>query len=300
MEQADCVELRERKTAAVEIFRTTPPKTVCPNFYVLAHANGCGFAPRCSYCYLKSSFPNLQDNQVFSNVDTLIRECSDWIDQDGLESTVLNTGNLSDSLTFEDARPLMAALIELFRERAEQRGRPHSLLVVTKGAGKACRPFFESAPCRNVVVSFSMNCAAAARDHEPGAPPVEARLEAAARLKALGWRVRVRVDPIIVGYAYDAIIGAVRDLKPERLTLGTLRAEANLEKHAPAGLFDALELRDDPKGMRRYAFPVRVAAYRPAVEALRGICPIGLCEETREMWDALALDTAAKSCNCGG
>ena len=44
--------LRKRKTRFVEIFRTTPAKTVCPNFFVLTHANGCAFTPECSYCFL--------------------------------------------------------------------------------------------------------------------------------------------------------------------------------------------------------------------------------------------------------
>ena len=47
---------RERKGRFVEMFRTTPARTVSPNFFVLAHASGCSFSPRCSYCYLKSSF----------------------------------------------------------------------------------------------------------------------------------------------------------------------------------------------------------------------------------------------------
>ena len=41
------VVLRPRSTRFVELFRTTPPKTVCPNFYVLSHANGCAFQPHC-------------------------------------------------------------------------------------------------------------------------------------------------------------------------------------------------------------------------------------------------------------
>jgi DNA repair photolyase len=291
--------LRKRQTRFVEIFRTTPAKTVCPNFYVLAHANGCTFAPQCSYCYLKSSFWYLDGAQAFTNVDRMVNEAHAWIARDDLESYVLNTGNLSDSLGFEHVRPLVARLVELFRDEAEAGGRPHTLLLVTKGGMRDCGPLLDVAPCANVIVSFSVNSPLAARKHEAGAACVTDRLKAARRLKARGWRVRMRIDPMIVGYDYAWVVEQVRQLAPERVTLGTLRAEENLWRFVDNGLFSALEKPDDPKSLARYPREERLALYRPAVHALAHVCPVGLCEETEDVWDALGLDTEATSCNCG-
>jgi DNA repair photolyase len=291
--------LRERQTRFVEIFRTTPAKTVCPNFYVLAHANGCAFSPVCSYCYLKSTFWYLDGPQAFTNVDRILHEARAWIAQDDLESYVLNTGNLSDSLVFEEARPLVQALVELFREEAEAKGRPHALLLVTKGGMSDCQALFDVEPCANVIVSFSVNSPQAARKYERGAAAVSDRMAAARRLKAQGWRVRMRIDPMIAGFSYDGIVEQLRKLAPERLTLGTLRAEHNLDRFVGNGMFSELEVPDDPKGLARYPMATRLALYGPAVEALSDVCPIGLCEETRDVWDALGLDTEAKCCNCG-
>jgi len=57
---------------------------------------------------------------------------------------VLNAGNLSDSLCFERDRPLVESLVALFRREAEASGRPHTLLLVTKGgwgtASRSCAP----------------------------------------------------------------------------------------------------------------------------------------------------------------
>jgi spore photoproduct lyase len=283
----------------VEIFRTTPAKTVCPNFYVLAHANGCTFAPVCSYCYLKSSFWYLNGAQAFTNVDKMVDEARAWIARDNLESYVLNTGNLSDSLTFEDHRPLVSQLVQLFREEAEAKGRQHALLLVTKEGVRGCQPLFEMEPCRNVIVSFSVNSPQAAKKHEAGAARVADRLAAARRLKSHGWRVRMRLDPIILGFDYAWVTEQLKQMEPERLTLGTLRAEANLLRCVDNGLFTALEEPDDPKALARYPLDQRLALYRPVVEAMSAVCPIGLCEETPDVWDALGLDAAAKSCNCG-
>jgi DNA repair photolyase len=287
--------LRARKSQFVQIFRTTPARTVCPNFYVLSHANGCRFKPRCTYCYLMSSFWYLREDQAFTNVDKIVREIRRWMGKHDLESYVLNTGNLSDSLTFEDVRPLMGELFELFRQ-AE--GKPHTLLLVTKGGREHCRFFMETKPCANVVVSFSVNAPAAARKMERGAALVSDRLAAARALKKRGWRVRMRLDPLIWGYDYAGVIDAVRRLAPERVTLGTLRAEPGLLKMGANGIFKELVLPDEPNGLARYSMARRLALYRPAVKALRQVCPVALCEEEAPVWDALGLDKEARLCNC--
>jgi spore photoproduct lyase len=290
--------VRARRKKFVEIFRTTPPKTVCPNFYVLAHANGCTFQPQCTYCFLKSSFWYLSGPQAFSNTDRMRKEIMKWMRRDDLESFVLNTGNLSDSLAFETARPLVAGLVDLFRDEAEAKGRRHTLLLVTKGGVRDCKPLLEMRPCRNMIVSFSVNAPEAARIHEKGAAPVADRLRAAARLKSRGWRIRMRIDPMIRGFDYRWIAEQVRRLAPERVTLGTLRAEHNLPRFVSNGLLKDMERPADPKALARYPKSVRLALYRQATGALSKVCPVALCEETLEMWNALGLDAQSKKCNC--
>jgi len=290
--------VRDRRSRFIEIFRTTPAKTVCPNFYVLAHANGCTFRPQCEYCYLKSSFWHLQGHEAFSNVDRMLDEVRRWISQDGLESYVLNTGNLSDSLAFEQVRPMMPRLVGVFRE-AQAAGRKHALLLVTKGGVRECQALIETDPCSSVIVSFSVNTPDAAREYERGAAPVPDRMEAARRLKNAGWRVRLRIDPMFAGRDYGGIIEDVRALAPERVTLGSLRAEPHLLRVINHGLFTALDAPAEKGGLARYPLAARLALYGPAVEALKAVCPIGLCEETRDIWEALGLDADARSCNCG-
>jgi len=293
-----CVK-RERRSRFVEIFRTTPTNTVCPNFYVLRHADGCSFSPQCSYCYLKSSFWFLKEPHLFTNVDKLVREIKTWLDRDDLESYILNMGNLSDSLVFEDSRPLMPTLVRLFREEAEAKGKRHSLLLVTKGGTRECRGLFELQPCKNVIISFSVNNPQTAGKHERGAAAVEDRFRAAGRLKSMGWRVRIRIDPMILGFRYGQVAEQVKRLGPERVTLGSLRAEASLLRMSRNGLFSALERPEEERGLARYPREERLALYRQAAEVLAGVCPIALCEETPDIWNALGLDADAKSCNCG-
>ena len=138
--------LRKRKTGFVEIFRTTPVNTVCPNFYVLRHAAGCAFSPQCSYCYLKASFRHLSRPHVFTNVKSMLADIRRWIRKDGLESHVLNMGNLSDSLVFEAIRPIIPKLVKLFREAGKTAAGPIACCWSPRvGCGSAviswlCRP----------------------------------------------------------------------------------------------------------------------------------------------------------------
>lgn len=290
--------LRPRKSKFVEIFRSTPTKTVCPNFYVLAHANGCGFAPLCTYCYLKSSFWHLKGQHAFTNRAKMLKEIGTWIRRDNLESYVLNAGNLSDSLSFEKFRPLVSDLVDLFRREAK--GRPHTLLLVTKGGMKECRALLKLKSSPNVAITFSVNNPEAAAKHEAGAPPVADRLEAARRLKKNDWRIRIRIDPMIVGYEYGPLARQVKTLAPERLTLGTLRSEHNLTKFAKTPLLQALEQPSEPNALARYPLKERLKLYRQAVSLFDDRCHIGLCEETPDVWRTLGLNVDDKPCNCGG
>ena len=291
------VTLRERSTRFVELLRTTPALCVCPNFYILAHASGCPFAPQCRYCYLKSSFWNLRNPEAFSNVEKMLEDVRRWIARDDLEAYLLNTGNLSDSLAFEDARPLVGKLVEVFRKHAQ--GRRHTLLLLTKGGLKECRTLLECEPCDRVVVSFSVNAADAAEEFESGVPSPAERFKAARTLLERGWRVRLRIDPMIAGFDYSETVEEVRRFGPERITMGSLRAEKSLVKFAERGLFDGLAPREGEGPLARYPRETRIAMYRFAVERLRDVAPIGLCEETAEVWDELGLDKDSRCCNCG-
>lgn len=288
--------LRKRSTQFVQLFRTTPTNTICPNFYVLAHAKGCSFMPQCSYCYLKSSFFTMRKPEVFVNVKKLLGEVSRWLEKDNLECYTLNAGNLCDSITFEENRPLIKQLVYLFHKKAKNK--PHTLLLVTKGGFEECARLFELEPCSNVIISFSVNNHSAARKYEAGAAPVTSRLRTAGILKQKGWRVRIRIDPMIKGYSYTHLAKSVAKLRPELITLGTLRAEPHLLAIMKNGLFSELEKPVVPQGLARYPLVVREQLYRQVLQILDGVCPVGLCEEEPSVWKMLGLTKSTPVCNC--
>lgn len=280
----------------IALLRSTPAKTVCPNFYLFDHARGCNF--NCSYCFLRDIEYNRKERRIYDDKDKLFSQLSAWIAQDNLETYLANAGNMTDGLSFEKERPLWGELVEYMREHAEAKKRPHTLLVVTKAGLSLCDAFLEHQPTRNVIVSFSINSPEAAKEHEPGAAPSQDRLEAAAKLKDLGWRVRVRMDPMIRGYDYEWVTEEVAKIAPERVTLGTLRADPTLlPEVSDVPIFQELDP-PDPESIARYPRKVRMAMYRPPIERLRNVTSLGLCEETEDVWQELGLDSVNKTCNC--
>lgn len=280
----------------IEILRTTPVRTVCPNFYLLDHARGCNF--NCSYCFLRDEEYNRKERKIFDEKERLLREVAEWVARDDVEAFVANAGNMTDALGYEEERPMWGDLIELMREKAEAKGRPHCLLVVTKAGLRHCQAFLEHKPCRNVIVSFSINAPEAALAHEAGAAHPRERLEAAAALQKLGWRVRIRIDPMILGFDYSWVVEEIRAIAPERVTLGTLRADPTLlTEVAGVAIFQELEP-PEPGSIARYPLATRLSMYRPVVERLRDVSSLGLCEETEDVWRALGLDCDNKTCNC--
>lgn len=83
------------------------------------------------------------------------------------------------------------------------------LLLLTKSTNIAI--LRSAIPTDQVIVSFSVNSNAAATKYEIGSPDPVRRLQAVAELKQLGWRVRIRIDPIVLDdgiESYKIICGA--------------------------------------------------------------------------------------------
>ena len=284
--------LRPRKTPFIKLFDRTPPGVVCPHFYILSHANGCPHD--CHYCYLKLSLRYIERPVIFSNVDDLRRETAEFLTS--LIPSVVSCGSLSDGLAYDPITRLTKHLIPLFARQTR-----HTLLFVTKSANIHNLLDLESAP--RVVVSFSVNSETVARALEKGAPPVSERLAAALKLRDAGWRIRIRLDPLLPlpnwHNDYAAIIEDINALQPEIVTLlGFFYFPGILQYVRESRHIFSLAREVGVDGRYRVAHPIRLAMYRFCIERLR--CPaLGLCKETLQMYADLGRDPRHVTCNCG-
>ena len=273
------VVVRERKSSFVKLFDKTPPSVLCPHFYELILSNGCPFD--CDYCYLRLTFRGKSYPTIFDNEWKEVRKTLD-----ASPPGVYNTGELADSLAI--CPPLLENALDYFATQHRK-----FLLLVTKSTNTGI--LRDRCPSSQVIISFSINSSGAARTYETEAPAPEKRLRAASELKAKGWRVRIRLDPIILESGleeYRDICHEIQNLDPERVTIGSLRQYPglhNFSRTAPRrGLMKA------PDGRLRYSVKTRVACYETIAEWL-GSQP-ALCKETYEVWANLGWHFS--DCNC--
>jgi spore photoproduct lyase len=270
---------RMRKSDFIRLFDKTPDGVVCPHFYELILSNGCPFD--CLYCYLKLTFRGDKSPVLFTNPwDQIEKELGKF------DSGVFSTGELADSLAI--IPPLLKPTINYFRNQEHK-----FLLLTTKSENVDM--LLDMAPTPQVWVSFSINSAIAWERFENKTPHPNRRIEAAKKLKDAGWKVRVRLDPVIeeIGIdSYKDIIEKVRNLEPDTVTVGTLRQFPGLyrfEKKAPRN-----GLSKSPDGRMRYPLKVRADIYNMIADWL-GTQP-ALCKETKELWEILGWEF--KACNC--
>jgi spore photoproduct lyase len=210
---------RVRKSKFVRLFDKTPKEVVCPHFYELILSNGCPYD--CTYCYLKLTFRGNSRPTLFTNKWKQVQQ-----ELENIPQGVFSTGELADSLAVTP--PLLEPALQYFRSQKSR-----YLLLLTKSTNiKILR---NNSATKGVIASFSVNSTPAAKNYEIGAPDPLHRIEAAQELNRLGWRVRIRIDPIIVEAgidSYKTICQKIAELKAEVVTIGTLRQYPGLFRFA--------------------------------------------------------------------
>jgi len=182
----------------------------------------------------------------------------------------------------------LEAALEYFPKQSKK-----YLLLLTKSTN--IEFLLDRRPNPQVIVSFSVNASPISKKFEKGAPNPDRRLKAAWELKKMGWRVRIRLDPIILEdgvEVYEDICRKIADLEPELVTIGTLRQYPGLYRFARFAPRKGLHRAGD--GRMRYPYTARVKAYKYIHQWL-GFQP-ALCKETKVMWKTLGW--RFQGCNC--
>ncbi|MEM3737564.1 MAG: hypothetical protein QXJ75_05725 [Candidatus Bathyarchaeia archaeon] len=281
-------EIRERRGPFIRYFNKTPKGIICPHFWHIAWANGCPY--HCSYCYLQGTFRGRVNPVVYINFHDLLEEVDGWLSMEPPQ--MLNTGELTDSLAITD-RVMVKLILRFARQKK------HKLLLLTKSDNVG--NLLGLAHNNQTVVSFSINAPEVAEQYEAGAPCVESRLEALARVAEAGYEVRVRVDPMIPikgwAAAYRELAKRLTCLPISRVTLGTIRyfpiaAEYAAKLGRNLEVFGLAEERTADRRLRLRE-NLRIDMYRNIFNYFR--CPVALCKETTSVFTAL--NPSAK-CNC--
>ncbi len=286
---------KERKSNFIHEFTHQAEDIICPSFYVFAWANSCTFEPKCAYCFLNLTFRYAKDPVVYSSPKVL-NEVQKWLTKTTRPS-LLNAGELSDSFMGTENK-LLANIMDLFETQTK-----HKLLFVTKNnvIPKEIETNAYNKIYNQTIFSFSVNSQTAADLYEKGAPRPFDRIGCVYRLKKQNQHVRIRIDPIIeikdFKEEYKPVVDVLNDfLKPERITLGSLRFFKRLpylKKDRDVFKYGI----DHKDGDHRLRLPLekRVEIYKWFKQNLQ--CKqVALCKETMGCYNLAGM--LYQRCNC--
>jgi len=289
-------------------------RMVCPHFARLKLAsNGCFY--RCDWCYLKLTYrANFPFIKVAADLDVVKKQLSRRLAK-ATEPVIFNSGEMADSLALEHLTGSAAELIPWFGQ--SELGRLFMLTKSTNVDG-----ILDLDHRGHTVAAWSMNAPSVSKKFELGAPAFERRLEAAAKVQAAGYPVRVRLDPIVPGEGWreeyaQTIQRIFEVLLPERITLGTLRFEPGfwsarrtylstgdaLKEHMDrmVPMFEPREFEGKTKvGKYSYSEAERADIFGFAIDEIRkhSDCTIALCKESAAVWEAVGLPLSRCACAC--
>jgi len=296
---------------------------LCPQFYSLTPLNnGCYYS--CAYCYLQVTyrgvFPYIKINVNMDDLKKAVLQAVERESHAGSADLTFNCGEKLDSLSFDKWLGLSRILVPFFSDTPVLER--CTLLMLTKS--DCVDNLIELANTnpkvtKNTVVSWSLNSEEFARRYELGSPAPSKRLEAARKCQKAGYRIRLRIDPLLFlpnWYIYYEKL--VKDIflkfkiSPEIITLGALRFETGLDSIAKARFRDidlfnynfVVEGRDK----HRYRLEDRITLYKSLIalierySAQAGLSRphIGLCKEKRKAWIDSGLSLDDCHCNCVG
>ena len=292
---------------------------LCPQFYCITPLNnGCYYS--CMYCFLqityRAMFPYIKINV---NLEDLKKAILNIAKRNKNEKPLsFNCGEKLDSLSFDNIIGITKVLVPFFAETPELSN--STLLLLTKSDyvdNLVDMAKVNPATTKNTVVSWSLNSDEFARKYELKAPSPQGRLTAAQRCQNAGYRIRLRIDPLLFlpnwESGYEKLVRDIFEtyqLRPEIITLGSLRFEAGLRSLAKArfnnpDLFD-YDFVVEGHDKRRYKFEDRIKLYQHLIVNIEkwskktGIAlpHIGLCKEKEKVWVELGLDLKECHCNC--
>jgi spore photoproduct lyase len=286
-----------QKGAFVKHCPCSPGAVPC-GYFNLNLQTGCPFD--CSYCILQAYLEDKDQGVVYTNHDDLENELLRFLA--GRREVRIGSGELSDSLAYENARSSAARVLELFRRFPET-----IFEFKTKAVSIRALLEIEEVP-GNIVVSWSLNPSPLIRREERLTPSLSGRLRALEAVQAKNYAVGIHFDPLILfpGWKqhYRELIRALsRVVRPGRIawwSLGALRFPPELKKHIfrrPDSQLFWGELIEGPDNKYRYFMPLRLELFRFVRDEIRACIsrdiPLYLCMEEAHVWNEILPGLAA-------
>ena len=268
------------------------PGAVPCGYYNLNLQTGCPFS--CSYCILQTYLEDKSQAVFYTNYDDLEAELRGFMANH--QEVRIGSGELSDSLAYENMYPTAARVLELFRNFPET-------VFEFKTKATFVQPLLavKEIP-KNIVISWSLNPPPLIRGEELLTPTLTRRLQALTAVQDKGYKIGIHFDPLILfpnwkKHYHGLIRRLIKVIQPERVawwSLGALRfppaLKKNIFRHPNSQLFWG-ELIQGQDGKYRYFKPLRLELFRfvrdEIKKQLTREIPLYLCMEDTATWQEI-------------
>ncbi|MBL7052585.1 MAG: hypothetical protein ISS00_02430 [Candidatus Marinimicrobia bacterium] len=286
------IEYTESKGHTVKQCPGTSHDYLCCGYHVINHVEGCPID--CTYCILQF-YLDAGKTVIHSDTENIITEIEEKIATQPHRFFRIGTGELSDSLVYDNTTNFSSQLIELFRDI------PNAMLEL-KTKTNNIRNLIGLNHGEKTVISWSVNPPAIIAKEERNSATLDERLEAIKIIQNEGYLLGLHFDPMLdfPGWQtdYPELVNRLFSvIRPERvawISIGSLRfppemKEKVLEKFPESKIMYG-ELVRGMDGKMRYLKPMRIAMYQILYEALRRIDKkmfIYFCMESPEIWERI-------------
>ena len=250
---------------------------------------GCRF--ECEYCFLQQ-YQNLHAILLPANVQDFLAKIDGVNWRKGLfDRPRIGSGEFTDSLVFDELTQYTQDIVPFFRAR------PH-LQFEFKTKSTCIDGLLRAGGAENVVVGWSVNAEPITRQAEHFTPDLTARLQAAAEVARVGYRLGFHFDPVVPfdGWqeaytrAAQQIAASVPLEKVAWISVGLLRFSRELKK-AVENRFPENTILDGEfllefDGKMRYPQALREEVYSYFVPLLRRLFPhthVYICMEDPDL-----------------
>lgn len=231
-----------------------PCSDVAPNFghqhfYYAVPMQNCIYD--CEYCYLQGMYPSAH-LVLFVNQDSMHEAVR--IKASQLDDLYLCIAYDNDILALESKFGLVGEWVEALRDVTNL-----TMEVRTKSANFGALKALQ--PPKNVILAWTMSPPSIVTRFEAKTPPLKARLHSALQAIALGWRVRICLDPLL---PFDDWINSYKELF-------AILDESNIWPHLEDSCYGTFRMNSDYLRRARKARPESALLHSATARDARGL-----------------------------
>src|SRR5438270_894965 len=262
---------------------------LCCGYMIVDLIYNCNYD--CTYCYLQS-YVNAPYLTVYANVEQLFDELGTFLRTHPQQLVRIGSGEFSDSLSLEPLTGFSRLLVPFLLQFS-------NVLFEFKTKSDLVDDLLTLDPAGRVMVSWSINPEAVVQREEHKTASLAARLRAAQRCRAAGYKIGLHFDPLLYYPGWEAdyepfvdqVFSALTPADVTYMSMGSLRFPPALKDvvraRFPKSRLMYAELVPGTDGKMRYFKPLRTAMYTKMLAWIqRHTADTGLylCMESQEIW----------------